>query len=293
MAGTGQEGPVFGGETVLQGTLPLTHLLDQADCVGCETRHAPGQLIDPVIKLRLGEGPVHKAIAFGLIGIKVTPTEHEFHGPGIADQARPAARPAPTGNDAEGHLGLSQTGRFPGTEAHIERRQKFKTTSPGDPPDLAEGRLGHLSKLLGHGMKKGAVRIRGRIGRRHGLDQGHISMGNEEIGVCALNHDHPHLLIFRQVPRRRHHVGHQGPVKQVEGRVINGQPPNMVNHLEGQCLIHPVWHGLCLPFAHRPCRTGPTVSNKPGHRERGGRASVRNRARRPPPQTRHHQVGPP
>jgi hypothetical protein len=97
------------------------------------------------------------------------------------------------------------------------------TSAAGDALDDADRRLGHGAEAVDHAME--GAELRGRRRRRGGelLDQGHVGMGDEEVGVGAAQDQYPHRLVGLDRAPERVELADQGEVEQVEWWVVDGR----------------------------------------------------------------------
>jgi hypothetical protein len=60
------------------------------------------------------------------------------------------------------------------------------------------------------------------------VHEGHVDVGDEELGISAVEDDHPHRVVVAQRGQQVPQVRHQGGVENVDGRVVHGDAGDAV-----------------------------------------------------------------
>ncbi len=88
-------------------------------------------------------------------------------------------------------------------------------------PSISDRDLRHRPEALHHLVKEIQLGGLGPRLLREGLDQRHIGMGDEEIGVGALEDDYPQRRIRLELGPQLCHVPHQLQVEQIDRRMVD------------------------------------------------------------------------
>ena len=193
------------------------------DGVGRERGDAPRERVDERVQLVRVQGAVDVPPALGGLGVDVATAEDDLERAAAADQRRQPLRPAAAGDDPHRDLGLGQDGPAARGEAHVHAQHELAAAAPGTALDDRDRRLGHGPEAVDHGREQRQLGRLGLLLLRQLQDQAHVRVGDEEVGVRAVDDDHPHVVIGFGLTAEAVHLHDHRPVEQVDGRVIDGR----------------------------------------------------------------------
>ena len=128
------------------------------------------------------------------------------------------------GNDAHQRLALRQPCPADRGECHVGCRDELGAAAARQAFELDDGQLGlradHLSQCL-EGIQAAGRGLRHIVKSVRFVDQLHIHMGDEEIGIGALKHDHVCARIIMHRSEKTPDVAHQRDIQHVDRRVVD------------------------------------------------------------------------
>ncbi len=168
------------------------------DC-GRAQRYPRGQIGDIGIQRAVIQRAIDQAVTLCLLGAKIPRAEQKFHAARRPRRHHRAGRAAASCQKATRSLGEAEQ-RPPRGKAHIECECELQPTTPTTSVDLGDlhlrQRLPGKAQRLQHVHIRVAARLAG-VGfcRDHIVE---IKMGDEEVWVGTLDHDHAHLWVLAQ-----------------------------------------------------------------------------------------------
>ena len=262
-----------------------TAALASRDGVRREAGDPRREPVDEGPQLVRGQGAVHPAPALGQLGVDVVAAEHHLHGPRATDEARQPDGARPTGQDAEGHLGLVEHRPPDGREAHVARQRQLAaatadaTLDDGDRSPSASCGTARTSR----GTRAARSARAGRRGSAGSAPTSKWAMKNSGLADRSTTTRTSSSAASSSAEAR--HLGVEREVEEVDRRVVEGDGGDAGRQLHPQRRVVVVGHGRTLA-ASRPCvnpnrpRAGAASPSCPAVRPaRPGRAGRRSSSR--------------
>ena len=168
-----------------------------------------------------GQGPVHVSPLCGGRGIDVVASEHDLERTAAADETRESLRAAASGNDAHRDFGLREDRSTEGAEAHVERQSQFASSAAGDAFDNGDRGLGHRAEPIDHGVEQAEFRVAGGVIGGQPLDQTHVGMSGEELGISRVEHHHPNGAVRLDLAAETVELQDEREVEEVDRGMIH------------------------------------------------------------------------
>ena len=185
--------------------------------------------------------PYRSAVVCG----EIVATEDDFEGPSLPHEPGKPLGAAPARDDAHTDFRLSEDGLADRTEPHVEAEHELAASPSRSALDLGDAHLRHPPEDLGRLDQ--VVEFRAR---RQGLptehhQHVHIEVGDEEVGVRAVEDRHLHRVVCQDLPCQPNEFRRKLEGKQVDRRVVDRDEGHATVHTDLQELIPFISH--CRP----------------------------------------------
>src|SRR5437899_782657 len=220
--------------------------LRERDRLGRKRRDPAGQAIDEGAELGGRQRAVYVTVALRQLGGKILAAEDDLERAAPAHEAREPLRAAAAGDDPQRHLGLRQDRAPERAEAHVEREEELAPPAARAALDFPDGRLRHGAEAVHHGVEEPEARRLGRHGGGQRLDERHVRVRDEELGVGALEDDDAYVAVRLQLAPDPVHLPDERQVEEVDGRVVDGDRGDAAVGVNLQAVVPLVGHPTSL-----------------------------------------------
>lgn len=260
----------------------VDRVLGATNHLGGKGRDPFGQVAHERDEIVVRQNLVHVPHRGGFLRGQVATAENDLQGTRSAHHLRETLRATAPGQNPERRFRLTEAGLGASREPHVERKQELRAPSPRDTGQDTHRDLWHPTDPL-HDLHE-------RVGLDRGLLRGvgeaknhpHVRVGDEEIRVGTLKHEHAKVFVLRDAIDQPRELEKELRVQEVDRWVVDGHPPHTTNRMHPQRFELVVGsHALVLPRRAYEGTRRPVKEARP-RSDAGARVAV------PPGSAYHH-----
>jgi hypothetical protein len=172
-----------------------------------------------------GQRPIDPAVPFSQVCVVILRAQHDLKGPGAARQAHEVLNAAPTRDRSKPRLRLSENRRLSRGKAHVARQYELAAGGAYATLDLRDSDEAACAQVA---KQEGDLGFSGQLRclRPVFLDPGHVDVGNEVVGISALEHQHLENLVGFGLLNEGNQIADQLWPQKIHGRSRNFSEQN-------------------------------------------------------------------